>query len=536
MNDFLILNALKQYAIASTLGKKAMRHCMLLTIPLLTACVSPLDRAPSFSDEPWQAPPNVWQEPFSSNDKAPNASSVKSFTIPTVPAAALEKPKTQFNDATPLNLAQLIDLAQRENPATRQAWNRAREAALSVGLTEALFLPIISANVVTGYQRIRVPAPLSILGYQPTIQNHITETIPALTLTWLLFDFGGRSAIKEGAQYIALGANILFNATHQKIIRDVTDHYYQYDAARMRTQLAIEALANHEKVEEAAKARLKGGLATRVDLALAHQAVAQGKLYLVTSQGMERNAYQALLASVGLSPTSQLNVVRPTYTNLPTEMAQLTERHMQEALAQRPDIAAAYAAVRAAEAGERATLAAYMPKVFLGAALAKNNANFEVGSLPSLNQQATTSGVLLGVTIPLYDGGLRSTQRQKAKIHREEAEETLRSLQNTAIREMIAAESLLHTALQSHEAALDLIETTRIAHDAALESYKEGLVTITLATETATQLNKAQQALADARYAALASSANLAFLTGTMVSPQENWLPSAGNAAPRVNP
>ena len=39
------------------------------------------------------------------------------------------------------NLAELIDIAQRSNPETRVAWERARMAAAAVGLTESAYYP-----------------------------------------------------------------------------------------------------------------------------------------------------------------------------------------------------------------------------------------------------------------------------------------------------------------------------------------------------------------------------------------------------------
>src|SRR5207248_1334425 len=42
------------------------------------------------------------------------------------------------------SLAELIDLAQRINPETREAWEQARQAALAVGLVESSYAPQIS--------------------------------------------------------------------------------------------------------------------------------------------------------------------------------------------------------------------------------------------------------------------------------------------------------------------------------------------------------------------------------------------------------
>lgn len=517
---------------ASAAYRTAARASAMLLV-LLTGCAQQaIDRAPPAPDQPWRATGQIWR----TSPDAPPPEAVtrepRGFGIPTVPALTAASHVMAFDPQTPLGLAQLIDIAQRENAQTRAAWNRAREAALSVGLTEALFLPMISASVISGRQRINVPLPVSVGGTNPTIRNTVTGTLPLLTLNWLLFDFGERQALRDAAESVSLSANILFNATHQKVIRDVTDHFYQYDAARTRTRLARDALANHVKVRQAAQARLKAGVATQLDLALAQQAETQGKLHLIGSQGTERNTYLALLGAIGLPPDTALPVASPAHARLPTELAALTGQRMQDALSQRPDIAAAYAAMQAAEAGERAAQAAFLPKVFLSAALTRNHGSFEIGSLPALDQKASASGIWLGVTLPLYDGGMRATQVGKARIRREDAAEQLRSLQQTALREIAAAENILRTALQSHDAATGLVRTAQVAYDSALASYRQGLVTVTLTTEASTQLNKAHQALADARYAALAAAANLAFLMGDMVSPQADWLAPAPTHSP----
>src|SRR5437763_16990315 len=57
------------------------------------------------------------------------------------------------------NLADLIDIAQRSNPETRVAWERARMAAAAVGLTESAYYPYTVAAAAGGYDRAFVPFP-----------------------------------------------------------------------------------------------------------------------------------------------------------------------------------------------------------------------------------------------------------------------------------------------------------------------------------------------------------------------------------------
>ena len=57
------------------------------------------------------------------------------------------------------NLAELIDIAERTNPETRVAWERARQAAAAVGLSESAYYPYLAASAAGGYVRAFIPFP-----------------------------------------------------------------------------------------------------------------------------------------------------------------------------------------------------------------------------------------------------------------------------------------------------------------------------------------------------------------------------------------
>ena len=54
-------------------------------------------------------------------------------------------------------LAELIDLAQRTNPETRVAWERARQAAAAVGLVESEYYPVLALSASVGASRVTFP-------------------------------------------------------------------------------------------------------------------------------------------------------------------------------------------------------------------------------------------------------------------------------------------------------------------------------------------------------------------------------------------
>src|SRR5438477_9273969 len=202
------------------------------------------------------------------------------------------------------NLADLIDVAQRSNPETRVAWERARMAAAAVGLTERAYYPYIVAAAAGGYDRAFVPFPQLRANLQkaPTNGNLpnvdivgggtlLTTALSAraeLNAKWLLIDFGERSATRAAAREKLMMANVGFNGTHQKIVFDVTDRFYQLGTARQKVMVTQSALDAAKTVEQPAQVWCENELATKPELLQAQQQSAQSNFDLQASLGAER--------------------------------------------------------------------------------------------------------------------------------------------------------------------------------------------------------------------------------------------------------
>lgn len=492
-------------------GRPAVALGVMVSLSLglvLGGCATDaLTSAPADPSRPWT--PQGAQTPASGKD----------FSVPANPAVAEIEAAPQARSDRPYGLPELIDLAQSHNPATRLAWQQARQAALSQGLVEATFLPVISANVVGGRQRVQAglddnPLP-GVLRAPTTTVGGVT---PAVSVQWLLFDFGQRSALRDAAKHNATAANVLFNGAHQKIIFDVTRAYFLYGAARSRTRIAGQTLANAREIEAAAQARMSNGLGNSVEVAQANQQAAQARFNLVQAQGNESAAYQALLGAMGISPMTKLQIRDASGRALAATFEAPTEAAIKEALARRPDVLAAYAATRAARAGVKAAQSEFMPKVFVSGVAASGSNSLSTTGLPSIGQQGSTTGFLVGATMPLYDGGLRAAQLQKAESLADSSDAIFNRVRADAVREIIVAADALRSALASYRAASALAAAANTTWQAASASYRAGTGSITIAAAADNGLLTARQAQADAHAASLVAAANLAFVLGAMNS------------------
>jgi outer membrane protein TolC len=205
-----------------------------------------------------------------------------------------------------------------------------------------------------------------------------------------------------------------------------------------------------------------------------------------------------------------------------------------DAIARRPDVQGAYALEQANQAKVRAAEAAFMPKVFVSATAAYGTGSTGITAIPSVGDQAATvnlngsrrsGSVFVGVTIPLYDGGLRSAVLMQARNDADSASAQLTRTREEAVRQVVAAQSALSTSLASNDAAKALVAAAQTTYDAAFAAYRHGVGSITDALLAQNQLIAAQDASADSYSAALSAAASLALATGEIGTAPANGGP-----------
>ncbi len=438
---------------------------------------------------------------------------------------AIAKPKLSSSHS--YTLPELINIAQLSSPATRAAWERAREAAAAAGLAEAAYLPILTADVLAGFAVASSTAGGIEVGDIDVRSGTITTTggqaIPSLAIQWLLFDFGVRDAALASAQELSFAANVGFNGTHQKLIFDVANAYYQNAASQAQTRIDRESLDNARLVLTAAEARRKQGIGTVMEVTAAEQQVAQAEFDLTQANGQERNTYAALLGAMGLSPTLTIKVQSLAGKRLPRGVPRDLDRLIVASLKRRADVQAAFAELKASEQGILAAEAEFLPKVALSASANALLGSYSVydsrfGAEERLNVAQPNATLLLGLTVPIFDGGLRDSRLSSARANAAASAYDFSRLQTTAAQEIVVAYDVLRTSLSGYTAATALVTAARTNHEAALEYYRTGLGTLPDVSVAQTGLLKAQYAQAQARSNAFSAAATLAFATGTLTS------------------
>jgi outer membrane protein len=415
----------------------------------------------------------------------------------------------------PYGLAELIDLAERTNPRTRASWEEARAAAAAEGLVESQYLPQLSFEALGGYEHTPLPAPKSLIP-KGFFESNTQEFIPSLALKWLLFDFGRRAASLEGARADSFTANVAFTGAHQAVIFSVSQAYFDLGAARGRLHAAQKALSTAQTTQDATAAKRNNGLATVVSVAQAERQTAQARYNVTAAEGVATTAMANLVATLGIAAGTELDVLDSAELALPPAPEQSVHEAIQHALAHRPDVLAAVGQVDAAEASLKGAGRAYYPVVSVSAHAFQNMGAVSSDGRPYSGIDRPGASILLSISVPIYDGGMRSSQISVARAKVREAQEKLDQTRDSAAEQVVKAYNGLLTSLAEYNAATALSGAAHTSYDAALRSYRQGVGTYTdLATEE-NAVVQAETQVEDARASAHTAAAALAFAMGTI--------------------
>ena len=495
------------------------------------------DGAPPSSKRPW-SPPGL--EKYE-RELAQEVSRVK-------PDEAMINPRKVYD------LPELIDIAERNNPDTRTAWEHAREAAAAVGLSESFYFPYLMASAGAGYERAFIPFPtlrtdqrqiaqqLEQAAANPQAalrkletQNQkspnvtivgggslVTEAVgsrAALSVKWLLLDFGERRALVDAAKERLMMANVGFNATHQKIVFEVTRNFYALGNARQKVIVGKSALHAAQTVEQAVKARLDRGLALKPELLQALQQTAQSAFDLEAAIGAESDAQVALVESLGILPTTRLQVADFAHKPLPADPERSVDALIDLALSQRPDLVVKLANLHAKQAEVRKAHAEFYPKVAVDAHVAQTGLDVSINGSPFFGGDQTTYGAGIVVELPIFDGFARREKLRIAEAELRSAESELSGARDAAVREVWKAYNDFKTALRNQDAAAKLLTAAENAYAAVLDSYQNGLSTYVEVVNAQRNATAARSVGHDTRSAIFTTAAALALSIGELAKP-----------------
>ncbi|MEF8752391.1 MAG: TolC family protein [Accumulibacter sp.] len=369
----------------------------------------------------------------------------------------------------PYGIVEAVDLALCRNPTTREIWSAARIQAADVGLAQAEFLPTIDGRATAS--RVRVDS------------RSANQRNASLTLSWLLFDFGARSANLEVARQLMRAATSTLDAGVQTVFLNAMQAYYNAQAARAAVAAAIESEKASRESLNAAEVRYRVGTGTPADRLQAQTAASQATLTRIRAEGVRENSLGRLANVMGLDANQPLRLDDPPSAKPDERFSDDVAALIGEARLRRPDLQAAEAEYRASVAGIDYARASGLPTLSLGAGPSWEN----IGGV-----SANASSIGLTINLPLFSG-FNTTYNVRAA----QARSDVAGARRDNVRQQVALEvweswQSLNTATQTLRTTADLLASAEHSERVALGRYKAGVGNIL-------DVLNAQSALANAR-------------------------------------
>jgi outer membrane protein TolC len=431
------------------------------------------------------------------------------------------------------SLAELVDIAERNNPQTRIFWERAKQKAGQLGIAKSAYFPVLAGLAAFGDQRSvkPFPEPIAPRGYVMTEAPFVE---PEITLQYLLFDFGKRAASVDAATAEKLVSGANFIQANQEVAFRVTSAFYNLQTAEERLQAARETLTTAQTTQDAAEAQMNNGRATRPDVLQARAETSQAVFDMASAEGDEKVARVALTELIGVEPSPDIKIDSQKDAALPQALSVPIDAVIDLAIADRQDLKAQAEEIRTANDAVRAAKAEYRPKIVLSASAAQTSVwpSVDYGKLGQASEPTWTA--TLGVQWRIFDGGERKNQLAIAESKRREAQDEMRAKHDDAVREVWTAYIGFCTGLRKEQAAVAVLDSASASYASSLDAYKYGVRNLVDVVTAEDRLAQARLAHVSARSQLLLEAVNLEFVTGNLLrnKPLTTQLPTQNGVQP----
>jgi outer membrane protein len=404
----------------------------------------------------------------------------KGVTLPgdktPIPAAA-QKAVSQ-----PLTLAEAVDLALSNNHKVKGAWAEIKSQAGILGQVYATYLPSINGSTSWTQDNIHYSDPR----FASTDTNRYTAQASA---SWRVLDFGGRAANRSAAENQLAAALASYDATLQESLAGVVKTYF--DA--MTAASALKAKTKDEEIAKStlnsAKEREAKGSIAQADTLRAATALAKASLEKNRAMGDYQKAVAVLGRYLGLPGNAELSM--PAELN--EQLGGVVESRelslwLEEAQKNHPAIVAARKQLAATKDGVVMAKSAGLPTVNLTGNYYQNTRPGEAVT-PSGARETT---IILGLSIPIFDGFASTYKLRSAQAEVEKDAETLADKEQQVAMEIIRAYADTTSALRNLDASATLLASAESALAVSRRRYDKGAADIIEILSTQTALADAQ--------------------------------------------
>ena len=403
-----------------------------------------------------------------------------------------------------LSLTQLIDMALRNNPQTRQAWKNTAVARAIEKQAESKLYPALTIS-----EKITREKGISNTG----VKDNDYYFGPSAQLTYLLLDFGGRSAGIEETLQKVLQADSQYNQSIQDLLLNVEKSYYSLYSAQSAEEAAQLDTENAKADYDLAQKKYEVGLVAKLDVLQAKSNYEDSLYTLEDAKGKVKSAKAELAQVIGVAADTMFDIAVPA-KELPTNINEEDVTALiEEAMGKRPDIQAYRADLQSKKAALKAATSDLLPKLNLGATAGQDQYHYYGAS--QANSSAHDYTGYASVDWDIFDGFYNLNKRKQAKGELDIAYEALIQAELAASADVWVNYYDYNTAVRKLEFSRAFFDTAETSYDLALESYNAGLKSILDLLSAQSKLSDARSKFIQSREDVFVAIAQMAHATGS---------------------
>ena len=332
----------------------------------------------------------------------------------------------------------------------------------------------------------------------------------------------------KSAQALSEQATLEYSAIEQNLILQSAEAYFAVLRAQDNLAASKAEETAFKRQFDLANERFTVGLSDKTDVLQAQAALDAARANRLVAARMVEDAFQ-LLNTLTNRPYSALQgvqhnlpIVKPTPSDASSWVKTAVEQNLQ--------LQATAHAVAAAEQGLKQRKSAYAPSVDAIAQYQRgdNDALGLVNSinLPSLgggpspipryNGQASQGSIGIQLTVPLYTGGMLSSQIREGVYRLDQAEQLQESLRRNVVQNTRNYHRAIHTDVDTVQARRQAIVSSYSAVEATQVGYDVGTRSIVDVLDAQRQLYAAVRNYNDARYDYILNNLRLQQVTGSL--------------------
>ena len=389
-------------------------------------------------------------------------------------------------------LRSTVNRAIARNPDLKVARGRLEEAGFNLKKTEGALFPTLAG---TGTARRD----------QASGGSRSSTVSAGLDASWEIDVWGRlRSGVTAAeADQASLAAD--YAAARQSLIAQTMQAWFGLVGAELSLQLSVRQVDSLESTQKVIDRRYEAGQATLAETDLSKTDLENSRADLAASRDARDQAARRLRVLTGDYPDAKISA-----SSWPSLKRGVRAGVPSDLLRQRPDIAAAYQNILAADARVKVAHADLFPSFVLTASDGEQSNRLSDLARSGFN----TWSLVASLSAPIFEGGQRRAELGAAGKRAEQAFNTYQSVVLSALEEVenaLGSERYLAAEEKSRQAALD---AARSAYSRSKRDYEAGITDLFSLLDSQRSVFATEQQTIDLRNARLSNRVALALALG----------------------